>query len=88
MLYQVILAISGIRTLVVIGTDCTGSCKSNYHTITTTTATIQEARMLKHDFGNDNYLVLLNEESYYFYFSIFSETYFYLYAPSKMMLCL
>jgi hypothetical protein len=23
-------------TLVVIGTDCTGSCKSNYHTITTT----------------------------------------------------
>jgi len=27
-------------TLVVIGTDCTGSCKSNYHTITTTTAPI------------------------------------------------
>jgi hypothetical protein len=25
-------------TLVVIGTDCTGSCKSNYYTITTTTA--------------------------------------------------
>ena len=25
-------------TLVVICTDCTGSCKSNYHTITTTTA--------------------------------------------------
>ena len=25
-------------TLVVIGTECTGSCKSNYHTITTTTA--------------------------------------------------
>jgi hypothetical protein len=24
---------------VVIGSDCTGSCKSNYHTITTTTAT-------------------------------------------------
>jgi hypothetical protein len=24
-------------TVVVIGTDCTGSCKSNYHTITTTT---------------------------------------------------
>jgi hypothetical protein len=23
--------------LVVIGTDCIGSCKSNYHTITTTT---------------------------------------------------
>ena len=27
-----------LKTLVVIGTDCTGSCKSNYHTITTTTA--------------------------------------------------
>jgi hypothetical protein len=25
---------------VVIGTDCTGSCKSNYHTIMTTTASI------------------------------------------------
>ena len=25
----------GIRTLVVIDTDCIGSCKSNYHTITT-----------------------------------------------------
>ena len=27
-----------LTTLVVIGTDCTGSCKSNYHAITTTTA--------------------------------------------------
>jgi hypothetical protein len=27
-----------LTTLVVIGTDCTGSCKSNYHTIMTTTA--------------------------------------------------
>jgi hypothetical protein len=25
-----------LTTLVVIGTDCTGSCKSNYHMITTT----------------------------------------------------
>jgi hypothetical protein len=25
-------------TLVMIGTDCTGSCKTNYHTITTMTA--------------------------------------------------
>jgi hypothetical protein len=29
---------SGIKQLMVIGTDCIGSCKSNYHTITTTTA--------------------------------------------------
>ena len=26
-----------LTTLVVMGTDCTGSCKANYHTITTTT---------------------------------------------------
>jgi hypothetical protein len=35
MLYQVHLAMSGIRThnlyLVLMATDCTGSCKSNYH---------------------------------------------------------
>ena len=41
MLYRVHLAMSLTRTpppppmLVVIGTDCIGSCKSNYHTITT-----------------------------------------------------
>ena len=29
--------VTDVATLVVIGTDCTGSCKSNYHTITTTT---------------------------------------------------
>ena len=28
-----------LSTLVVIGNDCIGSCKSNYHTITTTTTT-------------------------------------------------
>jgi hypothetical protein len=27
-----------LTTLAMIGTDCTGSCKSNYHTITTTTS--------------------------------------------------
>jgi hypothetical protein len=40
MLYRVQLAMNGdeLTTLVMIGTDCTGSCKSNYHTIMTTTA--------------------------------------------------
>jgi hypothetical protein len=40
MLYWVHLAWAGFKltTLVVIGTDCIGSCKSNYHTITTTMA--------------------------------------------------
>jgi hypothetical protein len=35
MLYQVNLAMNGVQThtLVVIGTDCIGICKSNYHTI-------------------------------------------------------
>ena len=39
MLYQVHLAWTGfeLTTLVVIGTDCKGSCKSNFHTITITT---------------------------------------------------
>ena len=35
---RVHLAMNGVRThnLMEIGTDCTGSCKSNYHAITTT----------------------------------------------------
>ena len=38
-MFQVHLAEAGFErtTLVEIGTDCTGSCKSNYHTIMTTT---------------------------------------------------
>jgi len=40
MLFRVHLALAGfeLTTLVVIGTDCIGSCKSKYHAITTTTA--------------------------------------------------
>jgi hypothetical protein len=40
MLYRVHLSSAGfeLTTLVVIGTDYIGSCKSNYHTITTTTS--------------------------------------------------
>ena len=39
MLYRVLHAWAGfeLKTLVVVGTDCIGSCKSNYHAITTTT---------------------------------------------------
>jgi hypothetical protein len=33
-------------TSVVIGTDCTGSCKSNYHTITATTAPVKVWRRI------------------------------------------
>ena len=37
MLYRLQLAMNRVRTHKVIYTDCIGSCKSNYHTITITT---------------------------------------------------
>ena len=37
-LYHIMLDRVYLTILVVIGTDCTGSCKFNYHTTTTTTA--------------------------------------------------
>jgi len=37
-----------LTTLVVIGTDCTGSCKSNYLTITTRTASKPTGKYLKY----------------------------------------
>jgi hypothetical protein len=45
-LYHIMLYTSSwsrfeLTTLVVIDTDCIGSCKSNYHTITDTTAPIK-----------------------------------------------
>ena len=47
MLYRVHIAMSWIRTrnLVVIGTDCIGNYKSNYHTITTTKLTVCSHRL-------------------------------------------
>jgi hypothetical protein len=51
-----------LTTLVVIGTDCTGSYKSNYHTITTTTAHVQVwSGKLKFT----DYLTYLNEHLQY-----------------------
>ena len=43
MLYRVHLSRAGFErtTLLVIGTDCTGSCKFIYHTITTMTAPLR-----------------------------------------------
>jgi hypothetical protein len=37
---KVQLLVFELTMLVVIGTDCTGSCKSNYHMITTRTALV------------------------------------------------
>ena len=52
-----------LTTLVVIGTDCTSSCKSNYHTITTTMAPlINDLHIcLKHLFNTLMSLYLINE---------------------------
>jgi len=49
MLYRVQLAMNGVRTynFVVIGTDCTGSCKSNYHTTTTVSIFYIDLKMHK-----------------------------------------
>jgi len=49
MLYRVHFAWTGfeLTTLVVIGTDCTGSCKSNYHTITTKTPPLKTRLIIK-----------------------------------------
>ena len=46
MLYRVNLSWSRfeLTALVVIGTDCIDSCKSNYHTITTTTVPCRQVR--------------------------------------------
>ena len=47
MLYRAHLAMNGVlnhNVLVVIDTDWTGSCKSNYHTITTMTAPKQNKK--------------------------------------------
>ena len=54
MLYRVHLARAGFElpTLVVIGTDCTGSCISNYHTITApvTIGRMYKTEIILHDF--------------------------------------
>ena len=50
MLYRVHLTWAEFNfTLVVIGTDCTGSCKSNYHTIMTTTTPLKSGQPIHHD---------------------------------------
>ena len=51
MLYRVHLAMNGfeLTTLVVICTDCTGSCKPNYHTITATPASRNVWRYQQHE---------------------------------------
>jgi len=49
MLYRVHLAWMGyeLTMLVVIGIDCIGSCKFNYHTITTTTTPLKRIILCK-----------------------------------------
>jgi hypothetical protein len=50
---------SKITTLVVIGADCTVSCKSNHHTITTTTALSKQGlstKGIRKYFGSHNFV--------------------------------
>ena len=56
-----------LTTLVAIGTDCTGNCKSNYHTITATTA--------PHIVGDKLSVLLIDKNKYSFLFQIFSNFY-------------
>ena len=48
MLYRVLLTMNGVQTnsFVVIGIDCTGSCKYSYHTITTMAAPLYFSKHL------------------------------------------
>jgi hypothetical protein len=52
--------------LVVIGTDCIGSCKNNYHTIMTTTAPICKLDPISHPSINIIIIILNLKEKYQF----------------------
>ena len=56
MLYGVHIACAGFELimLVGIGTDCTGSHKSNYHSITTTTPPQQRIQLISYEFVTQN----------------------------------
>ena len=58
-----------LATSVVIGTDCIGSCKSNYHTITATTG------LGKFEVCNRNSCSCAYQYRYFFYFQL----YYYIY---------
>jgi hypothetical protein len=59
-----------LTTSVVIGTDCTGICESNYHAIT------QQIRIVRHDITEILLKVALNakpEPFFFFFFRAFFE---------------
>jgi hypothetical protein len=64
-LYHIMLYTSSwlrfeLTTLVVIGTDCIGSCKSNYYTITATTTPPPPKKFKTMDFKVSNYVLYSN----------------------------
>ena len=61
-------------TSVVIGTDCIGCCKSNYHTITATTAPRMQVWMMYHSLQfvqNVNYFISVTKHIYHVFISIY-----------------
>ena len=58
------------RTLVMICTDCTGSCKSNYHTITTTTTPISMGHTQKRHYCTTSQAIQWRQEN--IWWNIFS----------------
>jgi hypothetical protein len=68
MLHRVHIAWAGfeLTMLVVIGTDCIGSCKNNYHTIMTTTAPICKLDPISHPSINIIIIILNLKEKYQF----------------------
>ena len=70
MLYRVHFAWAGfeLTTLVVIGTDCIGSCKSNYQMLTTTTASILYKCKLPLNLVTDDFVWYCDEKSGYILF--------------------
>jgi len=61
-IFNNISVISWQSVILVIGTDCTGSCKSNYHTITTTMAPVWwlDLHLLLHVICTDRQYILFD----------------------------
>jgi len=73
-----------LTTSVVIGTDCIGSCKSNYHTITPTTIQFEVWTCIHHD----NFLskCWMKNYTYYRIFDLYIESWNIIYISVKIII--